>query len=534
MRIRPTSERPSPPTRHLSQHLSRRRWLGQITGLALAPAIGRAVAGTPTSDSPDAALLADYRCANRVSWGATDAELQHLQRLGRTAYLAEQLTATPVTPTLPDIAQRQIDALQVQRQPLPELLREVHALRQAADQAPDDAARAAARQTFQQTLNRLRDETATRLLLRALYAPRQLHEQMSWFWFNHFNVHQGKRDIRAMLADFEETAIRPHALGSLRQLLGAVTRHPAMLRYLDNDQNAVAHLNENHARELLELHTLGVDAGYTQADVQELARVLSGHGVRLEPQAPRLRPDLQPLYVRDGVYEFHPGRHDFGGKTLLGRAITGRGAAELDEVLDLLAAHPATARFISSKIARFWLAEPPATLVEAMAARLQASGRIADALAVLLHSAVFNEAGPGKFKDPMHYVISAVRAAHGEHVVLNTLPMQHWLRRLGQGLYDRQTPDGYPSEAPAWNSSGQMAVRFDIARAIGSAGANLYQPEPGSGLAAQPGFAQLARPIYYQIVRPAMREPTRQALDSAASPQDWNTLYLASPDFMST
>ncbi|WP_377157618.1 DUF1800 family protein [Roseateles sp. UC29_93] len=144
--------------------------------------------------------------------------------------------------------------------------------------------RVAARKAYQDAQGQAARETGERQLLRELYAEQQLLEQLSWFWFNHFNVHQGKRDIRLLLADYQDRALRPHALGSFRTMLGAVARHPAMLRYLDNDQNAVRAINENYARELLELHTLGVDGGYTQRDVQELARVLTGFGVRVDPE----------------------------------------------------------------------------------------------------------------------------------------------------------------------------------------------------------------------------------------------------------
>src|SRR6202012_2042572 len=125
-----------------------------------------------------------------------------------------------------------------------------------------------------------------------------LQEQLTWFWFNHFNVHQYKANLRAMVGDYEETAIRPHALGRFRDLLEATLRPPAMLRYLDNADTAAGHINENYAREIMELHTMGVGSGYSQKDVQELARILTGAGIDLKPESPKLRPDWQPLYVR--------------------------------------------------------------------------------------------------------------------------------------------------------------------------------------------------------------------------------------------
>ena len=148
---------------------------------------------------------------------------------------------------------------------------------------------------------------------------------MTWFWFNHFNVHQYKRDLRALVGDYEDQAIRPHALGRFRDLLEATLRHPAMLRYLDNDQNAANHINENYAREIMELHTLGIGSGYSQKDVQELARILTGVGVDLSSTNPKLPPARQALLVRAGLFEFNPNRHDFSDKVLLGHAIRGSG-----------------------------------------------------------------------------------------------------------------------------------------------------------------------------------------------------------------
>jgi uncharacterized protein (DUF1800 family) len=264
--------------------------------------------------------------------------------------------------------------------------------------------------------------------------------------------------------------------------------------------------------------------------------VLTGHGVNLTDKTPNVKPSQAALYIRRGLYEFNPSRHDFGDKTVLGASIKGRGAAELDEVLDVLAGHPSTAAFISHKLARHLLAdEPPPALVAAMAAAwMRHDGRIAEVLGVLLRAPEFTApAAPSgaKFKDPVHFVVSAVRAAYGERVVLNTQPMQGWLNRMGQGLFNRQTPDGYPDTAAAWTGSGQIAVRLDIARSIAIGNAGLFKGEDPAVQPEQSAFPQLARPVYWQVLRPLMAASTRQALDSAATPQDWNTLYLSSPEF---
>lgn len=163
---------------------------------------------------------------------------------------------------------------------------------------------------------------------------------------------------------------------------------------------------------------------------------------------------------------------------------------------------------------------------------LASQGHIGETLKVLLNAPEFTQASPGKFKDPMHYVISALRTAYDDKVIRNTTPIFNWLNRLGEGLYNRQTPDGYPLTADAWSSSGQMAVRFEIARAIGTHSAGLFKSEDGNPSGEQAAFPQLARASYYQFTRAMLGPDTRQALDNTSSPQDWNTLYLSSPEFM--
>ena len=360
---------------------------------------------------------------------------------------------------------------------------------------------------------------------------------MTWFWLNHFSVFQGKGEIRAMVGDYEDSAIRPHALGRFRDLLGAVVRHPAMLQFLDNAQNAAGRINENYARELMELHTLGVEAGYSQRDVQELARVLTGVGVQTRRGAdpPRLPPAQQALYVRQGLFEFNPRRHDFGPKEILGQPIHGQGMGEVDEALDRLARAPATARFISGKLARYWLAdEPPRALIERMAQTFQRSGGdIAATLRTLLTSSEFARGAGGKFKDPVRYVVSALRLSYGDAPILNTAPALSWLSRLGEPLYGRQTPDGYPLNDSAWSGSGQLETRFEIARAIGAGRPDLRQPADAGASVLPPTVPDGAHALYGQSPGAhALGARTRQALDQARSPQEWNALLLSSPEFM--
>jgi uncharacterized protein (DUF1800 family) len=476
--------------------VDRRRWLAGAGSVALAACAGpigltgcapmatRSTGGPAAVPADDAAL---YHAVNRITWGATPSLMAEVRRQGYVRWVDAQLDPARPDP-LPPAVQSRIDALQVSRVPMLALVQRIEADRRAGTALPTEAERDAANRQFQQSMTVAAREAASRHLWRALYARQSLREQLVWFWFNHFNVHQFKANLRPMLADYEERAIRPHVLGRFRDLLGAVVRHPAMLRYLDNDQNAANRINENFARELMELHTLGVDGGYEQADVQALARVLTGLGVSFSDATPRLKPEWVPLYVRDGAFEFNPARHDMGPKTLLGRTVAGRGMAEVDEVLDLLAAHPSTARFVSRRLATFFLSDqPPPALVERMAASFTSSGgRIDATLRVLLLSPEFVAAGTStsaKFKDPVHFVVSAVRASSEDGaLVLGTAPLQGWLNQLGQGLYNRQTPDGYPLTAAAWTSAGQMSQRLDLARTIAftvnNPNAPLYRDDP--------------------------------------------------------
>lgn len=498
-----------------------------LAGCALAPK------APPEFEAP-AAL---FHAVNRIGWGATAAQLDEARRMGWGAYVQRQLRADPRRPLAPGV-QAQIDALSIQQADALTLAQQIDQMRRDQDKPPTEEERRAARQRYQSELNHLAREAGHRQLLRQLYGEQQLQENIAWFWFNHFNVHQYKRELRALVADYEENALRPQALGSFRQMLGAVARHPAMQRYLDNDQNSAGKPNENYARELLELHTLGVDGGYMQQDVQELARVLTGFGVRIEPGRPKLKPEHETLYRREGLFEFNPARHDFGDKTVLGHRIKGRGAEELDEVLDLLVAHPSTARFIARKLSQYLLGDTQPALQQRMARAFSESrGDIAATLRPLLLAPEFAQA-PRQFKDPQHYLLSSLRAAYalptaGGRVIVNSAPIQSWLRRLGEGLYDKVTPDGYPMAAEAWNSAGQLSTRFELARALGQAQPPLFSAEgskpPAPGAVPKPA---LDGPLFREHMQATLSADSRDALAQARPGAEWNALLLSAPEFM--
>ena len=454
----------------------------------------RRVALAPIEWPEDSALV-QMQVLNRVTWGATRASFAEIRATGTARFFAAQLSPDGDA-RLPGEVQARIDSMTISRQSMTDLAAEMAEQRRAfLALSPEE--RKPAQQAYQHALTRLGREAQARMLLRALYSPQQLKEQMTWFWMNHFSVFQFKLNVRALVADYEEHAIRPHALGRFRDLLGASARHPAMLLYLDNARNAAGHLNENYARELMELHTLGVDGGYTQRDVQELARVLTGFGVAVPGGAP---------------YRFYPRRHDWGDKQLLGSTIRGRGEAELDQALDLLARHPSTARFISRKLAVFFVADDPSpALVERMAnAFLTSDGDIATTLATMFAAPEFRASLGGKFKDPVHYVVSALRLALDEAPLPDPQPALAALGLLGEPLYARATPDGYPLTRTDWASPGQLATRFDVARAIG------YR-------------------VPYRLWQDALPGPgpaTIQTLARASSIHEWNLLLLSSPEFM--
>ncbi len=297
-------------------------------------------------------------------------------------------------------------------------------------------------------------------LLRAVQSECQLREVMVDFWFNHFNVFAGKGACRLLVSSYERDAIRPYVFGKFRELVSATARHPAMLFYLDNWLSASPDaeprgrrrgLNENYARELMELHTLGVDGGYTQEDVVAVARAFTGWTI----EAPR-----RPSFM------FAPPLHDDGAKTVLGRAIDGGGMRDGEQVIDVLCGHPSAARFVATKlIRRFVSDDPPAALVESVARTFtRTDGDIREMLRVVIHSREFAESEQQKVKTPFEFVISAVRALGAE--VSNPGILARFLQRMGQPLYMAIPPTGYSDEAADWMSSGTLMLRLNFVAQI--------------------------------------------------------------------
>jgi uncharacterized protein (DUF1800 family) len=312
-------------------------------------------------------------------------------------------------------------------------------------------------------------------LQRAVYSPRQLEEVLVDFWLNHFNVFQGKNTVSMLLTSYERDAIRPFVLGRFRDMLLATARHPAMLSYLDNFQSRSAPenaptagagvvfspagpqqgLNENYGRELLELHTLGVNGGYTQADVIDVARAFTGWTI-FDPN-------------RYGEFQFNPQMHDRGEKVVLGRKFPrGGGEHEGVQIIDMLAVHPSTAKFIARKLAqRFVADDPPQALVDRMAATFtKTGGDLRAVMETLLFSREFMSEGAwqAKVKTPFELVTSALRALNADLTDSSALAQR--LTDMGMPLYGRVDPKGYPNTADAWSGSAGLLARMNFANAL--------------------------------------------------------------------
>jgi len=493
-----------------------------LSGLCLSAGAAGAAAKPLTQE--------DVHWLNRITYGIDGATVAEYQALGRKAFLEMQLRGDD---GMPATAGATINHLDLLKPPVYQTLTDVDQENRRINALPTEDDKQAARKQLNAQADKIMYEADKRHLMRALYSRAQLKEQMVWFWDNHFSVFQSKANLRWSVPDYEEHAIRPHALGNFRDLLMATLKHPAMLMYLDNAQSAGGKINENYARELLELHTMGVNSGYSQQDVQELARILTGVGVTTQLAPPKLKPEWEALYRRDGAFEFNPARHDFGDKNLLGQTITGQGWNEVEQAVDLIVRQPATAHFISNKLALYFLSDdPPPALVDRMAKTFQHSnGDIAAVLRTMFSSKEFNAALGGKFKDPMHYVVSTMRLAYNGKTVVNVKPVNNWLNALGEPLYGHLTPDGYGMRQRDWASSGQMSKRFEIARAIGGGSAGLFDSEDGSPPMAF-GFPMLSNRLFYDTVDNTIGAPVRLALDKATSQAEWNAFLLASPDFM--
>jgi len=371
-------------------------------------------------------------------------------------------------------------------------------------------------------------------LLRAIYSDRQLEEVLTDFWFNHFNVYLNKGADRYMVTSYERDVIRPHVLGRFKDLLLATAQSPAMLFYLDNWQSAAPDmvrpfappkqrktgLNENYGRELMELHTLGVDGGYTQQDVTEVARCFTGWTIR-QPQ-------------QGGGFFFNPRMHDRGEKHVLGVTIPAGGGMEDGlKVLDILAKHPSTARFISKSLAiRFVSDNPPDELIDRMAATFtKTGGDLREVMRTMLNSDEFWAASNfrSKLKSPLEMVVSAVRAVNGD--VDNAQQMANLMNTLGEPLYLKIEPTGYTNRGADWLNSASLLARMNFAN-------TLAQGKIGGVKVDLTQFSGNAAEIEHNILLTDASAASQSAIEAGIAESNQPTagpriagLTLGSPDF---
>ena len=386
----------------------------------------------------------EARILNRVGFGADAESLAAMRKVDREQYITDQLAASADEPLKLILQLNRLDVLQLETSDLRDLPSEavIGQLQQAA-------------------------------ILYSVYSANQLRERMVDFWTNHFNIYARKGNVAYAKGPEEVRIIRKHALGSFPEMLKSIAHSPAMLEYLDNQKNQKGVANENYARELMELHTLGIHGGYFQRDVQEVARCFTGW--RIEDRF---------LHAR-GHFRFDPDRHDDGEKIVLGHRIAGGGEEDGNKVLALLANHPSTARFLATKLSQYFLGAISNHWVESLAARYQSSeGDIAFMLGPLLRSPDL-VSSPPILKRPFDYAISAIRSAGGE--TDGGAPLRKHLEKMGEALYEWPMPDGYPTKTSSWTSS--LLPRWNFAFAFangnieGSNSGNNYVPKDKLALA---------------------------------------------------
>ena len=455
-----------------------------------------------------------YHWLSRTSFGPTREELGRASRMGFSAYLEEQLRPESIADAEVEEKVAGLKTIRLSSgelfnlYPPPKLGQE----RSMARRMPMPGPRIVIFELQQARL------------LRAVYSRRQLYEVMVDFWSNHFNIFAAKGADRWLVTAYDRDTIRPHALGKFENLLRATAQSPAMLYYLDNwlsaspsprarlgPNNIKRGLNENYAREIMELHTLGVDGGYAQKDVREVARCFTGWTIR------RPRGEAQ--------FRFDPRIHDDGEKVVLGAQLPpGGGIEDGLRVIDILARHPSTARFIAAKLARRFVSDdPPSSIVDrAVEAFRRSDGDIAAVLRTIITAPEFSapEAYRAKVKKPLEFVASALRASGAETRV--TPQLMRYLRRMGEPLFLAQPPTGYPDVSASWISADTLLTRMNFASDLVSnriAGSRVRPEQAGDA----ESFARVFAPD-------GLSQATRAALGGAEGSHAV-ALLMAAPEF---
>jgi uncharacterized protein (DUF1800 family) len=356
---------------------------------------------------------------NRLSFGWSSQEERTFQELGKEQYLESQLRASFPEPLELTLQVQSLDAIRLQAVELMEIPRA-----------------------------RVVEQLQSAAILRATYSPNQLKERMVDFWSNHFNIYSGKADGAFFKGNEEEQIVRKFALGKFPEMLKSMTKSPSMLVYLDNQLNFKGHPNENFARELLELHSLGIDGGYTQKDIQEVARCLTGWAMETRFLRPK------------GSFRFDEERHDLGAKVVLGVKIpSGGGLSDGEAVLDLLANHPSTAKHLARKLVTHFTGGRHEELEKKVATQYANTGGDISAMMRVIVQAPELTIGPTKLRRPFDYLVACLRRSNAE--TDGGLALQTELRKMGQLLYDWPLPDGYPVDQVSWATN--MLPRWQFA-----------------------------------------------------------------------
>ena len=490
-----------------------------------------------------------YYVLTRLGFGPAAGDVQRVTQMGVDNYIDQQLH--PETIPMPPSLQKQMDGFTTLfASPVDLFLRD----RQLAAQRKDSDDKKAIEQELNAPVREARDAR----LLKAIESPRQLQEVLVDFWFNHFNVYAHKDIDRIFVGQYEQQAIRPYVFGHFHDMLMATARHPAMLYYLDQWKNVApqakpvapnkqgkqgeAGINENYAREVMELHTLGANGGYTQQDVTQLARILSGWGFggNANKKRPQLGGDSKDTVEaeKNSVFYFNPDLHDFGEKVFLGRKFAGGvGEKEGEEALALLAYSPVTAKHVSYELAQYFVAdEPPQSLVDHMASVwMSTSGDLRAVTEAMIKSPEFwNPLYRGaKYRTPFQYVVAAVRAGGAP---MDTEIMAGTLQKMGEEIYGCLTPDGYKNTIDAWLNSSATEERLTFATALGTGKLETMRVERyGKKGATDQKNGDQSVPLDPQQIEATLdnffSSDTRAAVDSA-DPKMQAALLLGSPEMM--
>ena len=518
-----------------------------IAAAALALAVLQTPAATSASFTIPNSERAIVHALNRLAFGARPGDVARIQDRTLAGWIGQQLSPDRVSDAEMDARLERLTTLTLEPEVLAEGFIAARQERRRRQQAAGQSGQPSEPLPMNTDMRRGRQvfaELGEAKLVRAVYSERQLEEVLVDFWFNHFNVFARKGQAEIYVGEYEREAIRPHVLGGFRELLGATAKSPAMLVYLDNWMSADPHaaaqmkrlprrrgpaqtppnpapqgrmmrgLNENYARELLELHTLGVDGGYTQQDVVEVARAFTGWTIG--------RP-------HDPGFRFALAMHDRGAKKILGHTLpSGGGIEDGEKVLDIIASHPATGRHIAFKLAQRFVSDtPPPDLVDRATQTFHSTkGNLREVVRTIVTSPEFfaSDTYRAKVKTPFEFVVSALRATGAD--IRSGQSVVRALAGLGMPLYLCQPPTGYDETAETWVSSGALVNRMNFALAVsGGQMRGIQIQADGAGPSAARDW------IVREALASDVSKATLDTLAKATTAEQAMALALGSPEF---